>query len=332
MSVNLEYSAGKLTVEKKIPIYTFFEITRRCNLKCRHCYVSKERRRELSYREVVSIIDQLKEKNCLILNFSGGEVFMRKDFLDIARYARKNGFAVKIFTNGTLIDSRNADALAQIKPLRVEVTIFSVREEVHDSITGVKGSLKESLEALELLSKRNVRLRIKSTLMQENKDCYKEIISLAESLGAKYQFDLNIIPRFDGLKRALNLRLHGEDISRFLNDSGIGFDEGASFTRSDIICGAGHNSCAITAYGDLLPCITLPIKLGKLREESFSYLWDNSETLKKLRSIRPADLIECTVCSSSSLCQRCPGLAYLEDGDILGKSQRACELSAAYCR
>lgn len=325
-------SLSQLTIKKKIPIYTFFELTRRCNLKCSHCYVTIEKRKELSTDEIKGIIDQLKEENCLILNFSGGEIFTRKDFFEIAWYAKKKKFAIKIFTNGTLIDKSRAEKISDLKPIRVEITVFSVKSKIHDNITGMPGSLKKSLEALSLLSKKNVPLRIKSTLMKQNASGYKQIIELAESLGAKYQFDLNIIPRIDGLKSTLKLRVNKKGLINVLGDPKIRINEKSIFNipprgKNHIPCNAGHNSCAITAYGDVLPCIVLPIKLGSLRKREFFDIWHNSYELRAIRSMKWEDLKGCRICSLQNYCHRCPGLAYLEDGDISAPSKTACEVT-----
>lgn len=325
-------SFGQITVKKRIPIYVFFELTHHCNLNCLHCYVVKEKRPELPTDKIKEIIDQLRRQNCLILNFSGGEVFLKKDFFDIAWYAKEKGFAIKVFTNGTLIDEVIAKKIAELKPLRVEITIFSTQQKIHDSITGVDGSLRKSLRALGLLSKEKVPLRIKSTLMKQNVSRYKDIIKLAESLGAKYQFDPNIIPKLNKDKSPQRFGIEKNDLSKILGDPKISTNEDSIFDiarkgMDSLPCSAGHNSCAISCYGDVFPCIILPIRLGNLRRESFSEIWRNSLMLPQLRSIRIRDLPKCSTCKLLTYCNRCPGLAYLKKQDILAKEERACEIA-----
>lgn len=314
---------SEYTIKRKIPIYAFFELTRHCNLQCVHCYISKEKRQELSLNQIKEAISQLRKANSLILNFSGGEVFTRKDFFDIAWHAKNAGFAVKIFTNGTLISKAVASEIARLRPLRVEISIFSIRPNIHDGITGILGSFEKSLNALELLHKRHIPLRIKSPLLRQNVSGYKEIIKLAERLNAKYQFDPIIMPKTNGARPPLGLRAGKEELFNVLNDTkaNIGKD------RSNIPCSAGHNSCAISCYGDVFPCIILPISLGNLKRNSFSEIWHNSYKLKKLRDIRLKDLTICYACRLLPYCNRCPGLAYLEDRDILAAPKRACEIA-----
>ena len=83
--------------------------TFRCNLNCRHCYVNLPandravKRQELTYGEVCDIVDQVVDEGCLSVLFTGGEVFVRADFLAILKHPKEKGLMVSIFTNGTLI-------------------------------------------------------------------------------------------------------------------------------------------------------------------------------------------------------------------------------------
>ncbi len=320
-----------LSIEKRIPLYLFFELTKRCNLNCLHCYVTRKKKRELSTREIKEILVQLKEADSLIVNFSGGEVFQRPDFLEIARYAKKQKFAVKIFTNGTLIDLKKAKEIAALAPLRVEITIYSTNTKVHDRITRVPGSLKLSLRALEELTGNRVPLRIKCPLMKHNARDYKAVIGLAKSLKCQYQIDPTIFPKTDGSKRPLGLRIEDEDLKNVLTDPLLREDLPRD-RGSGVPCSAGHNSCAISSYGDVYPCVMIPVVMGSLRREPFKDIWYGSGRLERFRNIRRHDLKECDRCKISSSCARCPGLAYLEDRDLFGPSKRACQIAKIKAR
>jgi len=103
----LDFATDKRTEwEKDHKLYSvIFELTPRCNLNCVHCYLNQHHAsKELSYEEIIEIIDILYEKEVLFLTFTGGDVFVRKDFLDIYMYAKKKGFIIEIYTNGVLIE------------------------------------------------------------------------------------------------------------------------------------------------------------------------------------------------------------------------------------
>src|SRR3990172_9052307 len=145
-----------------LPISVHFEITHRCNLGCEHCYLTegpvgrpRPTRPELSLEEIRPILDQLAEAGTLFLTLSGGEVFLRRDALDIVAHARSRGLSVTVFTTGTLLTPEAATRLADLHPLSVEVSIYSPQPEVHDRVTRIPGSHARSLRALRLLKERD---------------------------------------------------------------------------------------------------------------------------------------------------------------------------------
>ena len=94
------------------PNSVVWDITNRCNFKCRHCYVEAESGNEVepSTEEAKAIMDQLKEAKVFTLSFSGGEPLLRKDLYDLLQYATKS-FVVDVATNGSLIDEETAREL-----------------------------------------------------------------------------------------------------------------------------------------------------------------------------------------------------------------------------
>jgi len=97
-----------------------------------------------------------------------------------------------------------------------------------------------------------------------------------------------------------------------------------------LICGAGHDSCCISPYGDVYPCVQFFYKLGNIRESSFADIWHGSLAARDYRKIQNyADLPDCRSCEIVADCTRCPGLADLEDGNYLGKSQECCRCAKA---
>src|SRR4030042_3273966 len=92
-------------LSRRIPTDGSIEVTARCNLRCVHCYINlplndhAAQEKELSYKEFCNIIDQIVDEGCLWLLLTGGEPFIRQDFLDIYTYAKKKGMLITIFTN-----------------------------------------------------------------------------------------------------------------------------------------------------------------------------------------------------------------------------------------
>lgn len=153
--------------ENFTPLSCLLELTYKCNLNCLHCYVVSDNKKELSTKQFFDILDQLKDLGTLYLTISGGEPLVRPDFFEIAEYAKKNNFALRLFTNAVLIDAKIAERIKQLKPLAVEVSLYGL-EKTHDEITQFKGSFKKSVNGIKLLKRRRVNVLAKCTLLKQN--------------------------------------------------------------------------------------------------------------------------------------------------------------------
>ena len=130
----------------RVPLNGTIEVTRRCPLTCLHCYNNlpmNDREaggQELDYAGHCRLLDELADAGCLWLLYTGGEIFARRDFLDIYTYAKKKGFLITLFTNGTLVTERIADHLAEWRPFAIEITLYGLTKETYERLTGIPGS------------------------------------------------------------------------------------------------------------------------------------------------------------------------------------------------
>lgn len=327
---NIVLRLNRISREKNIPLFASFELTYKCNLKCIHCYKLEEEKEELDTDEVKDIILQLKNSGSLFLLFTGGEVLLRRDFIEILRFASKLNFAIKIFTNGTLIRKETTERIADFAP-EVGVSVYSAKQEVHDLITGVSGSFNKTIQGIKSLREKGLKVRIKCVLMKENFDDYESIIKLAKNLGVGFGFDPSIVPKNNGDKEPLKHRIGYEELLKIYRDEKLYPKENFldTFHSNKQVCSAGRNVISINPYGDVYPCLMLLIRLGNLREESFKNIWSRSEEVLNLRKIEFADLVKCPECDLLNYCSRCIGVAYLEEGNIRSPLKRACEVARA---
>jgi len=137
-------------------------ITNLCNLKCKHCYASagNELNNELTYDEIIDIIDQLAEMNINYITVSGGEPLARKDVYEIIQYIKSKNINVMITTNGTLIDEEVVKKLKELKIDSVQVSMDSHIPEIHDKFRGVEGSFDRAVQAIKLCKKNNIKINI----------------------------------------------------------------------------------------------------------------------------------------------------------------------------
>jgi radical SAM protein with 4Fe4S-binding SPASM domain len=315
---------------KKIPISCHFDLTHHCNLKCIHCYVVHDDRPELSTSEIKSILEQIAEEGTLYLTFSGGEILSRKDFFEIAAHARKLHFVIRLITNATLLDAEAAARIAALHINQVNISIYGSTSEIHDRITTVEGSFLKSLKAIELLVKHGVSVRIGCVLMKQNINDYRNIFAMAEKMGVLFQADHRLTPKNNGDISPMQYRISDDDIEKVFSDPSfhqppdmhdqIKYDS----AFSEIPCGASHMTFTISPYGDIYPCVQLPINCGNLKEQSFHDIWYHSQEMIRIRSFRVPDIPECAACSVRKFCTYCIGLARIEAVDISTPSKRFC--------
>ncbi len=345
------------TVRKHRPLSVHFDLTYRCNERCVHCYLDHDDHGELTTAECLKVLDDLARSGALFLTFSGGEIFLRPDLYEILAAARGLHFDISLKTNALLVTPERAARLREFGVRRVQISVYSDIPAVHDAITKVPGSLQRTLAAIPILLEHGLQVKLACPLMQENLMAYRGVMALAEKLGIPYILDLTITPMMDGSGGPLAHRasvssllpvlqdplLHackpqpGAQAAGAVNVSPPAFGSAVSsgiesLAYEDLPCSAGHNSCYISPYGDVFPCVQLPQAAGNLRREKFDEIWYHAPQLERLRAIRESQLPICSRCEIRSYCERCPGLALMEGGDMLGAYERACALAEEKAR
>jgi len=205
---NFWQSIHKNARKKKFPLRIMFELTYRCNFFCRHCYVPLcyRKSKELGTREVFSIIDQLADQGCFYLGFTGGEPFMRRDFLKILEHAKRKGCSPIVYTNGSLIGEKEAQALANLQINKVDITIPAMKRTAFEKITGEKGSYLKVFRAIKLLRKNGVSLGFKTCVLKENQKQIRQIKDFSRSIGAMHRLDNILSPRLNGSQEPYRFR------------------------------------------------------------------------------------------------------------------------------
>lgn len=328
-------SLGKSLLNKESPISGQWELTFSCNLNCIHCYVVKEKKkRELPFSQITDILDQLHDAGCLRLCLTGGEPLIRPDFLKIYTYAKKKGFLIDIFTNGTLITSQIADCFREYPPFSIEITLNGITAKTYEAVTGVRGSFQRCMRGIELIKERNLPLAIKANGMTVNKDEILAIKEFAKDEGLIFKFDSVIICKLDGSNGPCEFRLSPDEIARIEHKDPEMLREWqeclkiSPVTRSSdklFRCSAGRNSFYIDPYGRLMLCYAMRdpnYDLAKGRFEDGFYNF-----FGKLRSIRYKTEPPCRTCSLYRICRQCPGRAQLETGSPESLIEYFCGLA-----
>ena len=309
---------GAKALKMGIPLSVQVDVTYRCNERCVHCYLDHNDYGEMTTAEIKDLLDQLAAAGVFFLVFSGGEVFLRRDFFELLEYARSLQFSVKVKTNAVMIRENEAERLAELGLDGVQVSVYSHRPEVHDGITKLPGSLKRTLAGARLLCERGVKVIFANVLMRQNTHDYPAVRSLALEMGAEFTIDPTITPMMDGKRGVLALNIREAELQQVFHDetlvgsaeefcappSGPLEEQDASMT---LPCSAGHTACYVSPYGDVYPCVQFPLPTGNVRQQKFIDIWRDSPQFQEVRSISMADLEGCSQCVHSGSCSRCPG-------------------------
>ncbi|WP_445474585.1 12,18-didecarboxysiroheme deacetylase [Methanococcoides methylutens] len=147
-----------------------WNMTRRCNLRCVHCYAQSkdiEYKDELTTGQGKELIDDLAEFGSPVILFSGGEPLMRKDLPELAEYAISKGMRAVISTNGTLIDEEMAKTLKKIGLSYVGISIDGVRE-TNDKFRGMKGAFDDAMAGLRNCQREGIKVGLRFTINKQN--------------------------------------------------------------------------------------------------------------------------------------------------------------------
>ncbi len=163
--------------------------TRRCNLRCLHCYLDSEDidyAGELTTEQAKAMIDDLAEMGSPVLLFSGGEPFLRKDLFELGEYTIAKGIRAVISSNGTLIDKEKAKRVAEVGFSYVGISIDGARK-THDYFRQKEGAFDAAIKGIENCLEHGVKAGVRLTVNQHNYKDLSEVLDIVE----KYK-----IPRF----------------------------------------------------------------------------------------------------------------------------------------
>jgi MoaA/NifB/PqqE/SkfB family radical SAM enzyme len=344
--------------EKRIPLIGQFELTARCNLQCKMCYVCQPANdkqvmaRERTAKEWIKLAEEARDAGMLYLLLTGGEVFLRKDFREIYEAVSMMGFNIEIYTNATLITPEIAKWLGKIPPSRVGVTLYGASPETYESVCGHADGFEKAIRGIDLLLNEGITVFLKTTVTRRNAGDFDKLAEFAEKRGVEFGIVSYISPRREigntcpneerlcptelvayemHIDKYFNNKMKEKPSSGSLDDCTKQekmIDEFPEDTESQQIskpfqCAAGSSSFWLTWDGRMTPCGLMDELSTHPLEKGFVNAWreleGNCDSLPQCA--------ECKQCSYKKYCMSCPARLKNETGFFDRPPQYLCDLA-----
>src|SRR6266542_6451355 len=324
-----------------VPHVVAWNLTRRCNLECAHCYISAGPREsaaaELDTATCLAVADQILTVNpAPLLILSGGEPLLRDDLAEIARHASARGATVVVGTNGTLLTDERIAALLGAGVRGVAVSVDSLRPSYHDNFRHGRGALADVQVALGRLSAARLDFIVQTAVTKGNRaelerlvawsaeqgavsfNCYFLVstgrgASLTDLAPVDYEAVLaDLAPWERAYRGRMLVRAKcAPHFMRHVHQS----DPDSPVLNYQTRCPCGTQYCRITPDGKLTPCPYLPEVAGDLRAQSFADIWRSAPLFRRLREGGLGG--KCGQCEYRRLCGGCRARAFALTGDVL---------------
>ena len=324
------------------PHIVAWNLTKRCNLACAHCYISAGSWHaaddELSTEQCLRILDEILDVNpnpMLIL--TGGEPLLRDDLEALAERASQRGATVVVGTNGTRLTGDRIDSLMKAGVKGVAVSIDSLRSEYHDRFRHGGGALTDTMAAVERCSARKLDFVIQTTVTTGNRHEIADLARWSAEAGAVSFNVYFVVPtgraelmqgmtpeENDDVLREL-VELEGTYRGRMMIRSKcqpqlmrhvVQGDPESPLLNYETRCPCGVHYVRITPEGKVTPCPYMPVVAGDLLTQSFQEIWESSPVFTQLRSGELGG--RCGRCEYREVCGGCRARAYADSGDFMG--------------
>ena len=336
-----------MTGTVEAPFLVAFNLTRRCNLKCAHCYLdagtlNNGDRDELSTSEVISLLDEiatLSEETMVVL--TGGEPLLRPDIMEIATYASGLDLMVVMGTNGVLLNDKRVAALQAAGVSAVGVSVDSLDADYHDGFRGAPGSWAKTISGIDSCRRAGLMFQVHISVTDDNAHELESMIDFCRSSGAAvlnvfflvctgrgetftnisldtYESVLHQVAEAARDEKELLVRArcapHFKRMALEMNPPLPvtlihGYEAGG--------CLAGTRYCRVTPTGGITACPYMEESVGSIRDKAFADIWRDAPMFNQLRE--PKLEGRCGACEYSKLCGGCRARPFARDGELMGE-------------
>lgn len=354
MIADIRHNLSRRCAALGVPVSGTFELTPRCNLRCKMCYVRLTPEemaplgRELTAGEWLRIAQDARDAGLTFLLLTGGEPTLRADFPEIFENLAQMGFSIAINTNGTLITPAIRALWHRLPPAQVNMTVYGSCREDYEALCGDGSAFDRVLDALDWLKQEGILVRLNATIVPTNLHSWIKIEEFAQNRGLELRLNSYCFPparRTECGACPEFIRLPAETAGA-LTAQDMLFRQGIDFVRmraaslsapprdhcdlgttgEAMQCMAGRSQFWMTWNGRMTACGMLVTPEVRPLEQGFTQAWE--ELRAAISQIRLCP--DCAVCEERHTCMNCAAVTITETGSFSGKPEYMCKLNRAY--
>lgn len=336
-----------------VPVSGIFELTPRCNLQCKMCYVRLTPEQmvpigqELTAEQWLKLAKEAKDQGMIFLLLTGGEPTVRVDFPKIYETLATMGFSISVNTNGTLITSELKQLWHRLPPSQVNVTLYGTCREDYKALCGDGSAFDRVCDCLDWLVQEGILIHLNATVTPENHGSLLAMEEFARKRKLELRLTAYCFPparrtecnacssfhRLDPEKAAWlmiqdHLYQEGPDMLK-LRAARLSTPPQAEcdLNVGDVMsCMAGRAQFWMAWDGVMSPCGMLSQPRVLPLEQGFSTAWESLR--RQVETIRLCP--ECTACPDKATCMNCAAVTYAETGSFSGTPDYICRLNRSY--
>lgn len=336
-----------------IPVAGTFELTPRCNLQCKMCYIRMTPEqmapigRERTADQWLQFARDARDAGMTFLLITGGEPTLRSDFPEIYEGLVRLGLSISINTNGTLLTPALRDLWHRLPPAQVNITLYGTCREDYGRLCGNPGAFDQVVEALAWLQSEGILVHLNTTMAPDNVHRWQEIEAFARDRDLELRMTSYCFPpvRREGCAdwvqpHRLSPEAAGEMIVRDMLYR-LGPDAVLERARhidtplqnsceldigEPIQCGAGRAQFWVTWDGRMTPCGMLNQPAVHPFEDGFVPAWEELKAMVSGIRLCP----DCAGCEERASCMNCAAVTFTETGRFDGKPAYMCRLNHTY--
>ncbi len=348
----------EVAAKRRVPLIGTLELTARCNLSCRMCYIRRDgadpsvSAGELGAEAWLDVARQALDAGTLFLLLTGGEPLIRPDFWEIYDPLSRMGFFLTLFTNATLVGDREAAAFSKCPPSKMVVSLYGASPETYGRVCGDPSAFAKAVAGVRRLVAAGVRTELRATISRDNVDDLAALQALSQELVGKRKIETNILlnPSVRGAcTRPAESRLppeavaarcgkevecesvragpDGEGVTVSLLSGAIPRETAARGGSYDVLppmfCAGGRCSFWIAWDGRMLPCALMDRPFTQPFQDGFAPAWHRLT----VETDHIPGAMECRHCKHRPYCSVCPGRLQAETGCFTEVAPYVCEVA-----